>query len=102
MRARSASISASGVTGIVNGRIAVAPADFSVVADIGGSLLRRFDYDTKPARLVSTPRRWKTLGLLPGLLPGGSAPWVLIGSSRGSAVRQAEVAVDARADNRTV
>src|SRR5215467_7178339 len=34
MRARSASISASGVTGIVNGRIAVAPAELSVGTDM--------------------------------------------------------------------
>src|SRR5262249_19823462 len=34
MRARSASISASGVTGIVNGRIAVAPAELLVGTDM--------------------------------------------------------------------
>jgi hypothetical protein len=69
-RARSASSSAPGVTGIVNGRIAVASAGFSVVADIWNSLLHGCDYDTKPAPLVSTSRRWNTLGLLPGLLTG--------------------------------
>jgi hypothetical protein len=39
MRACSASISASAVTGIVNGRIAVAPAEFSVGTDMWVSLL---------------------------------------------------------------
>ena len=38
MRARSASISASGVIGIVNGRTATAPAEFSVGTDMWVSL----------------------------------------------------------------
>src|SRR5262252_6574738 len=39
MRARSASISASGVAGIVNGRIAVVPAELSVGTDMRVSLV---------------------------------------------------------------
>jgi hypothetical protein len=38
MRARSASSSPSGVTGIANGRIMVVPADFSVEVDMRVSL----------------------------------------------------------------
>jgi len=69
----------------VNGRTAVVTDDFSVVTDMRVSLLGKCDYETKPARLVSTPHPCKALGLLPGLvtglLPGVALPGVLITAS---------------------
>src|SRR3954467_7649233 len=66
MRARRSSRSAFGVS-IVNGRIAVASAGFSVVTDIVVSSLGGLVTVTKPARLVCPSHPWKPLGLLPGL-----------------------------------
>ena len=70
MRARSAASSASEATGIVNGRIAVAPVDVSIVADMWAPFSVGSTHATKPARLLFAPRQWQTLGLLPGLVTG--------------------------------
>ena len=50
-RVRSASSSASEVTGTVNGRTAVAPADFSVVTDMWNSLVLVVVLDVKMTAL---------------------------------------------------
>src|SRR3954469_22039255 len=76
MRARRSSRSASGMS-IVNGRIAVSPADFSAITAIWVLLRGRWFVDgTEPARRVSTSRLSEALGLLAGLHPGLRDPVV--------------------------
>src|SRR5580704_12549120 len=68
MRARSASSSASGVIGTVNGRITAAPAEFSVVLDMWVSRLVRFGGRAERAVLDEAG------ALLAGQAGGRSAP----------------------------
>ena len=58
MRAPSASSSASGATGTVNGRIAAAPAEFSVVADMYGSLSTGLAVDAEQAVVDEAGALW--------------------------------------------